>query len=80
MPLTKKMIDEALGSLVKRKNGYYYIRDKKVDAAIQRITGSFVGCYAYVKDVGTVGKKLVIGNAVARLGKPLVEIYIRDDI
>lgn len=79
MALTKKRIEDTLGTLIVKKNDLYYIHESDVDIAIQRITGSFHGCYAMVKTVGIVGKKLLIGNAVSRVGKPIVEIIIRDN-
>ena len=79
MALTKKKVEETLGSLIFKKNEIYYIHESNVDTAIQRIVGPFAGCYAIVKPAGKVGERLVIGNAVAKIGKPLIEIIIRTD-
>lgn len=80
MALTVNKIYRVLNTLVEQNNGVACIREENVDTAIQRITASSDRCYALVKPVGKIGKKLVIGNAVSKMGKPLVELFIRNDI
>ena len=80
MALTKKRIERELEGLIVRKNGYDAIRAEDVDLAIKRITGSFTGSYAMVEKTGAQGQILAIGNLGARVSKPLVKLYIREDI
>lgn len=75
MALTGIKVRQILGSFIYERDGYTYINEADIKAATSAILKDNTNVYAMTKKDG-IGRKFVVGNARARVARPLLEAYV----
>ena len=75
MALTGIKVRQLLGSFIYERDGYTYINEADIKAATSAILKDNTNVYAMTKKDG-IGRKFVVGNAKARVARPLLEAFV----
>ena len=75
MALTGAKVRQLIEPYVFERDGYVYIKEADIPTAITTVLRDNVSVYAMTKKDGA-GRKFVVGNAKARVARPLFEAYV----
>ena len=75
MALTGSKVRQILESYIYERDGYTYINEADIKAATSAVLKDNINVYAMTKKDG-IGRKFVVGNAKARVAKPLLEAHV----
>ena len=75
MALTGIKVKQLMAPYVFERDGYIYIYEENIPTAMSAVLKDNVSVYAMTKKDG-VGRKFVVGNAKARVARPLFEAYV----